>query len=468
MSHKPLSLSNLSLEFPHKICFKNFNCVINYGDHIAIIGINGGGKSSLLKILLQEIEQISSNITIGYIPQIIDDSLHLSGGQRFNQALTKVLALNPDILILDEPTNHLDIKNKAALLKMLNKFRGTLVVASHDLELLRSVTNIFWHIDNAKVNIFLGNYDNYVNQINSTLCNLEGELSRLSRQKKDIHHSLMQEQNRAAKSKQQGQKSMDNKKWPTVTSKTKALNAQESSGKKKIIIAQKKENLTEKLKELRLPEVISPKFRFNWEISANKTLVSIKNASIGYTKIILKDINLELFSHSRVAILGDNGSGKSTLIKAILDDKAVSRYGDWYSTKDVGYLDQHYSNLDQESSVLEIISQLVPSWNMEEIRNHLNDFLFHKTQEVNTKVKQLSGGEKVRLSLAKISANAPKLLILDEITNNLDLQARRHVIEVLKKYPGAMIVISHDYNFLQEIEIEDFYEIKEGNLLLRL
>ena len=144
-----------------------------------------------------------------------------------------------------------------------------------------------------------------------------------------------------------------------------------------------------------------------------------------------------------MAIRGDNGSGKTTLIKAILNDPSVLKSGDWHvpNREDIGYLDQHYGTLDPHKTVTETIHGLVPTWAHGEIRKHLNDFLFRKNEEVNAFVKTLSGGEKVRLSLAQIAAKTPRLLVLDEITNNLDLETRDHVIQVLKEYPGAMLVI---------------------------
>ena len=149
----------------------------------------------------------------------------------------------------------------------------------------------------------------------------------------------------------------------------------------------------------------------------------------------------------------------STIFKAILSDSKVICSGNWYVTKDIGYLDQHYNNLDLEKSVLENIASLAPHWNLQEIRRHLNDFLFMKNEEVNVLAKNLSGGEKVRLSLAMIAAKTPKLLLLDEITNNLDLETRQHVIEILKEYPGSLVVISHDEDFLKEIGIKDNFVI---------
>jgi ATPase subunit of ABC transporter with duplicated ATPase domains len=163
-----------------------------------------------------------------------------------------------------------------------------------------------------------------------------------------------------------------------------------------------------------------------------------------------------------VAFVGGNGSGKTTLARGILGDTNITKSGDWHmpNPRDVGYLDQHYRNLDLEKSAVEIIADVNPSWTPAEIRRRLNDFLFRKNEEVNAQIKNLSGGERVRLSLAKIAARPPKLLILDEITNNIDLETRDHVVKILRKYPAAMIIISHDEDFFDEIGIENKIEIK--------
>ena len=151
------------------------------------------------------------------------------------------------------------------------------------------------------------------------------------------------------------------------------------------------------------------------------------------------------------------------MIKAILDNESVIKSGNWHTPKvsDIGYLDQHYGTLSAEKTVLETIAELVPTWTHIEVRRHLNDFLFRKNEEVNALVRTLSGGEKARLSLAQIAAKTPKLLILDEITNNLDLETKEHVTQVLKAYPGAMIVISHEADFLEEIGINEVVDVNK-------
>lgn len=462
MSHKVIQIKDVDLSFPHKVCFENFSCQIQYGSRIAIIGRNGGGKSSLLKMIAAICNE--EGMVIGYVPQVIADYGELSGGQRLNEAITEALNVEPDILLLDEPTNHLDSRNRKNLMRMLQNYQGTIIIVSHDKELLRLCCNTLWHIDNGKVHIFSGKYDDYMHEIKLKRASIEGELELLSRQKREMHQKLMQEQQRSSKSKAKGQKSIDQRKWPTVVSHAKAGRAEETSGRKKAAIDKRRDDLTERLVDLRLPEIIVPKFSLEASDSGTTTLMQIANGSVAYFegKPILSGIHFSIQSGGRIAIAGENGSGKSTLIKAMLGDTGVYKTGDWFLVKqsDIGYLDQHYSTLNHNKSVLEVIADLVPDWSHAYIRKHLNDFLFRKNEEVNALVKTLSGGEKARLSLAQIAAKTPKLLILDEITNNLDLETKEHVVQVLKAYPGAMIVISHDSDFLEEIGVDEVVDVK--------
>ncbi|MDP3385800.1 MAG: ATP-binding cassette domain-containing protein, partial [Eubacteriales bacterium] len=456
MSHKPISFQNIGLSFPQKVCFEEFTTQIYPGSRIAIIGQNGSGKSTLLKMLQGMVEpsqgevHIPADIVFGYVPQVIEDFDSMSGGERLNESLTQSLALNPHVLLLDEPTNHLDLRNRRSLMRMLRNYRGTLIIVSHDVELLRTCVDALWHIENSQVHIFSGKYDDYMTEVSMKRASLEQDLSRLDRQKKDTHQALMKEQTRAAKSRAKGEKHIEQRKWPTVVSKAKAMKSAETSGRKKAAIDSKKQDLVQRLSELRLSEILKPKFSLTASDIRSKNLVSIENGACGYDASILQGINLSVGSQERLAIRGDNGSGKTTLLKAILGDSIVTKSGQWRipSPEDIGYLDQHYSTLDPQKSVLETIYDLVPTWPHAELRRHLNDFLFRKNEEVNALVSTLSGGEKARLSLAQIAAKTPRLLILDEITNNLDFETRDHVIQVLTEYPGAMIVISHDEAFL--------------------
>lgn len=240
MRHKPIQFKNLSLSFPHKTCFEDFNADILHSSRIAIIGRNGCGKSSLLKILQNTLEasngviKIPDDLRISYVPQVIDDFASCSGGERLNKVLTQALSTDPNVLLLDEPTNHLDQSNRRSLMRLLRSYTGTLIIVSHDVELLRHCVDTLWHIDNGKIHIFTGCYDNYLREINTQRASIEQELAKLARQKKDMHHSLMKEQSRAAKSRAKGEKSIAQRKWPTIVSNAKAQRSEETSGRKKL------------------------------------------------------------------------------------------------------------------------------------------------------------------------------------------------------------------------------------------
>jgi ATPase subunit of ABC transporter with duplicated ATPase domains len=149
-------------------------------------------------------------------------------------------------------------------------------------------------------------------------------------------------------------------------------------------------------------------------------------------------------------------------MKATLNDSQVTKAGVWDlpDISEIGYLDQHYNSLDSTKTVLETLTDLVPNKTYAQIRDLLNSFLFKKNEEVNKSVSILSGGERARLALAKIALQTPKLLLIDEITNNIDLETKEHVACVLKEYPGAMIIISHDPAFLEEIKITHYYQLQ--------
>ena len=216
-------------------------------------------------------------------------------------------------------------------------------------------------------------------------------------------------------------------------------------------------------------EKIIPKFSLSNERKGEGAVLSISEGTIGWQHHppLLEKISLHMNAKDRIAICGDNGSGKSTLIKAILNNPDVIKTGHWVMPKavNIGYLDQHYATLDPKKKVLEALSLLVPSWPYTEVRKHLNDFLFRKNEEINALTSQLSGGEKVRLSLAQIAASPRQLLILDEITNNLDLETKEHVIQVLQDYPGAMLLICHEDDFLSRLGITEYYHILNNSLV---
>lgn len=463
-----IQLIDLSLYFPEKICFEAFNYQIKSGERIALTGDNGSGKSCMLKIINKMmlpsdgLVKYNGKPTISYVPQLTHSEIKSSGAEQFNYSLTQALSQNPDILLLDEPTNHLDSKNRHSLFRLLEQFKGALIIASHDVNLLQNNDYCFWHFNHAKIELFEGSFVFFQQQNQLETHALENELEQLHRQKIQSHQALMQEQQRAKSSRLKGEKSIKQAKWPTIVSKSKALRAQLTTGKKQKALHENKAKIVQRLAELNTEDTIKPDFDLTVSAISSKAIVTINDGTVAYDgTIILKNININLYGQKRLAISGANGAGKSTLLKAIIEDTEIHKEGLWIipAKKDIGYLDQHYRQLNEKITVIETIQECRPDWNHQEIRKHLNKFLFRKNDQVYSLINTLSGGEKARLSLAQIAAVPPKLLIMDELTNNLDLRTRNHVITLLNEYPGPMIIVSHDTDFLEKINLDETYFI---------
>jgi ATPase subunit of ABC transporter with duplicated ATPase domains len=457
MTHHPIYIRNIALSFSEKICFEHFSAAIHPGNRIAITGSNGQGKSMLLKIIQGLFQPTSGTVNIpdalafAYVPQMIGEFSNLSGSERFLRALSHALALKPDVLCLDEPTNHLDIKNRRSLLAMLENTKSTLIVISHDRALLRCGFDKLWHIEEKKIHKFLGSFDDFEKLLKAHYEGLLAKKQSLKREHTEAHLNLMREQSRAKKKKAYGEKKYDGDKLALRSAQGRG---QLTANKNRKRLAEEAKTINEEYFSIRLPEIIKPNFVIYANIGQlNRPVISIVDGSCGYNEPIVSAINLQICPGEKLAITGPNGSGKTTLARAIMGHVAMSRQGKWTipPQSQIGYLDQHYGALDPELTPTRIIENEQPLWSRTQCREHLNNFLFRKNDEVNTKIGLLSGGEKARLSLALIATKTPTLLIVDEITNNLDMRTRQHVIEILNAYPGAIMAISHDDDFLRAI-----------------
>jgi ATPase subunit of ABC transporter with duplicated ATPase domains len=463
-----LQLQGVCLAFPHKTCFADFDAVLEWGQRIAIVGDNGSGKSSLLKMLHGSLTPQAGQVTradalrIGYVPQIVTDADTLSGGERINRALSRALAEQPDLLLLDEPSNHLDVDKRRALRRMLRHYPGAIVLVSHDLALLDDVCDSIWHIGQGKVQAFTGRYADYLLERTRQRHALEIQREALKREQQAVHAARMQEQERASKARVRGARGIAEHKWPTVKSVAKLARGNATAGRKQAAISAQQRALSEQLSALERPEIIVPRFQLTAALRTRSILLQISAGSVGYAQPVLSEIHLSLAQGERLALIGGNGSGKSTLAMAIAGVAPARRLaGDWLcpSATEIGYLDQHYAGLPCGVTVLGALRQVVPDWPLNRLRHFLGDFLFRADEAVRADVATLSGGERARLTLACLAARPPALLILDEMTNNLDLATRRHVIEALRDYPGAMMLISHDEPFLQELGDLRRYEV---------
>lgn len=470
MTHKPIVFHNVSFILPERACFTGLSLSVHHGQRIAIIGNNGAGKSSVLKMLINHIEpsagsiHVPEGVRLGYVPQLIQEDVALSGGQTFNYFLSGVLHTMPNVLLLDEPTNHLDHKNRASLVRMLTAFSHTLFVATHDEDLLLRGFDVIIYLDDGKARVFHGSYQDFKRKLSQDKTALVHKINELTKETKQAHRALMKEQKRAKSSRLMGEKNIERRKWPTIVSKSKMGRAQEASGRKRALLKEQRGELSEQLSKLRLPEVITPHFYVPPQINKNKVLISVVDGSVGYDSTLIEGIFFTVRAQERIAIVGDNACGKSTLLKALLGTINVSKTGMWSLpiAQDIGYLDQNYKNLDPTKTVLTTVWQARPDFSVQQIRHHLNNFLFRKNEEVHKIVSLLSGGERLRLSLCLIAARAPRVLLLDEITNNIDISTKNHVLDVLNHYPGAMIVVSHDTNFLASLRVERFFLLQDG------
>ncbi len=465
--HLPIEITDFELSVTGRILISDFSVTIYPGSKIGIIGDNGSGKSSLINAFYQAqftanpALNLASGITIGYVPQLISHD-SLSGGERFNHVLSQALANCPELLLLDEPTNHLDGNNRRALFKLLRHNSATMLIISHDPELLNNYVDCLWHVADGKVTVFNGGYSDYCQQLERQRSKLYRQIDELKVQQKQQHQSLMREQQRAKNSRLQGEKHISERKWPTITSGTKARRAETTAGKNSAKIRNSRQDIQQQLQNLWQPEELNYSFDLAG-FSSNNAVVTIVDGSCGYLAgdFALNNINLNLSGHARLALCGDNGSGKTTLLRAVTGNPQVWTAGEWLLPQlgEISYLDQHYNHIDDNATVLEMVSHANPDLTIAELRAFLNCFLFRKNEEVSKTGAMLSGGEKARLSLALIALRRPKLLIIDEISNNIDLTTRNHIIQVLRDYPGAMLIISHDREFLEQLAINDYYNL---------
>ena len=503
-----LQANKIERSFAGEVLFDNINLQVDERDRIALVGKNGAGKSTLLKILVGEEEPTSGeinkkkDISLSYLAQdsrfesentIYDEMLHvfddlrrteqqlrqmelemgeksgedldklmsdydrlsenfrqaggftyeadirailngfkfdesmwqmkiaeLSGGQNTRLALAKMLLEKPNLLVLDEPTNHLDIETIAWLENYLVNYSGALIIVSHDRYFLDKVATITLDLTKHSLDRYVGNYSRFVELKEQKLAT---EAKNYEKQQKEIA-ALEDFVNR---------------------------NLVRASTTKR---AQSRRKQLEKMERLDKPEAgkKSANMTFQSEKTSGNIVLTVENAAIGYDGEVLSEpINLDLRKMNAVAIVGPNGIGKSTFIKSIVDQipfiKGEKRFG---ANVEVGYYDQTQSKLTPSNTVLDELwndFKLTPEV---EIRNRLGAFLF-SGDDVKKSVGMLSGGEKARLLLAKLSMENNNFLILDEPTNHLDIDSKEVLENALIDFDGTLLFVSHDRYFINRV-----------------
>ncbi len=519
-----LQANKIERSFAGEVLFDNINLQVDERDRIALVGRNGAGKSTLLKILVGEEEPTSGeinkkkDISLSYLAQdsrfesentIYDEMLHvfddlrrtekqlrqmelemgeksgaeldklmadydrlsenfrqaggftyeadirailngfkfdesmwqmkiaeLSGGQNTRLALAKMLLEKPNLLVLDEPTNHLDIETIAWLENYLVNYSGALIIVSHDRYFLDKVATVTLDLTKHSLDRYVGNYSRFVEQKEQKLAT---EAKNYEKQQKEIA-ALEDFVNR---------------------------NLVRASTTKR---AQSRRKQLEKMERLDKPEAgkKSANMTFQSEKTSGNVVLTVENAAIGYDGEILSEpINLDLRKMNAVAIVGPNGIGKSTLIKSIVDQipfiKGEKRFG---ANVEVGYYDQTQSKLTPSNTVLDELwndFKLTPEV---EIRNRLGAFLF-TGDDVKKLVGMLSGGERARLLLAKLSMENNNFLILDEPTNHLDIDSKEVLENALIDFDGTLLFVSHDRYFINRVATH-ILELSENGSTLYL
>ncbi|MGD1997791.1 MAG: ABC-F family ATP-binding cassette domain-containing protein [Candidatus Dependentiae bacterium] len=386
----------------------------------------------------------------------------LSGGQQTVLGLVRLMATSPTVLLLDEPTNNLDTHHRQILYDFLADYKGALFIITHDTDFLRKWPRTIWSIDQEEVTQFDGAYEDFCQQQKELLQQKVTKKEDLQKEMARLKKAVEKEKVRAGAKVQQGRKKHADDK---IARRAAQERGEKSTGKAKGDLLEQQEELSKEIKKLFIPKEILPNFTLNLE-SEKHTDISVHDASIGYgDAIVVKDFAIAAPFGARIYIRGRNGSGKSTMIKALLSNPEVQRDGHWLLPKahQIGYLDQEYRIVEGHDTAVHAIKHCRPEWEERQIRAHLSTFLFRSNAEATTDTKKLSGGEKARLSLAMIAAQSPAVLLLDEITNNIDLETRTHCIQVLREYPGTIIAISHDEDFLDEIECDTGYELANGS-----
>lgn len=502
-----LSCNNISKSFGTDVIIKS--CSFNIEDHekAAIVGINGAGKSTLLKIITgiepadTGLVTLAKDKTLGYLSQqqnlnsdntIYDELLSvkqyildmeaqlrsienqmksaddtaletlmkkysdlnhefelnngyaykseitgvlkglgfaeedftlnvntLSGGQKTRVALGRLLLSKPDIILLDEPTNHLDMESISWLENYLLNYSGAVLIVAHDRYFLDKIVSKIIELDNGNATVFSGNYTDYASK-KAILRNMQ--LKEYLNQQREIKH---QEE---------------------VITKLKQFNREKS-----IKRAESREKMLNKMEFVDKPEILNDKMDIKLEpnvISGNDVL-TVDNLTKGFDGTVLFDnISFQIKRGERVALIGSNGTGKTTILKLINGIIPADSGSIYLGAKvNIGYYDQEHHVLDPDKTIFDEIRDAYPDLNNTQIRNTLAAFLF-TNEDVFKYIKDLSGGERGRVSLAKLMLSNANFLILDEPTNHLDITSKEILENALNSYTGTVLFVSHDRYFI--------------------
>ncbi|HJT74891.1 MAG TPA: ATP-binding cassette domain-containing protein, partial [Chitinophaga sp.] len=390
----------------------------------------------------------------------------LSGGQKTRVLLAGISIHQPEIVLLDEPSNHLDTFSRNILYDYITTTTQSLVVVSHDRTLL-NLLNTVCELSKWGITVYGGNYDFYAEQklIESEALNqdLKSREKALRKAKETERETMERQQKLDAR----GRKKQEKAGLPTISMNTFRNNAEKSTSRIKDVHTEKIAGISRELNELRkeLPGIDKMKMDFdNSTLHKGKVLLTAKNINFAYNDQLLwkQSLNFQVISGARIAIKGNNGSGKTTLIKMLLGRLRPTSGTLTRADVKAIYIDQDYSLINNQFNVYEQAQQFNSGALQEhEIKTRLNRFLFTK-EHWDKPCESLSGGEKMRLTLCSLTIGhqAPDIIILDEPTNNLDIQNIDILTAAVNEYEGTLLVVSHDEVFLKQIHVEDMISVE--------
>ncbi len=358
----------------------------------------------------------------------VDD---LSGGQRTKVLLCKLLLSQPDILLLDEPTNHLDEEHIVWLKQYLLDYENAFILISHDIPFLNDVVNLIYHVENASLTRYVGNYEEFMRVYEANKKQLEAAYDR---QQAEIN------------------------KLETFVAKNKARAA--TAG-----MARSRQKKLDRMDVIELAkDKPKPEFRFMVGKTSDKLIFETKDLVIGYDKPLSNKMNLNFERGMKVAIVGANGIGKTTLMRTLLGEiNELSGSIDFGSNRLTGYFKQEDKDMN-ENTCIDEVWQTFPAYTQYEVRRALAKCGL-TTKQLESKVKVLSGGEQAKVKLCKIMNTESNILFLDEPTNHLDVEAKDELQRALKEYKGAILMVCHEPEFYQDI-VSEVWDLSEYSTLI--
>jgi ATPase subunit of ABC transporter with duplicated ATPase domains len=455
---KFISLSNISFTYDNADkLFDGVSVTFNDTDKVAIIGDNGTGKTTLLKLLSGELSADSGKITRGatvYVLNQINAPDSKSGGERQSAELRKAFNSMADILLLDEPTNNLDATARTHFFDELHAYPFGAVIVSHDRELLRRVDKII-EIQNHNLRIYSGNYDFYVVQKEKEQANIRSQYTDVQKEIARLNNTMDIAQNTRQHHEAKQKKDMANSKRSRLAANSLKGKSQETEAKKRNII-HKKLNQQQELQHMLSAQMRDEKIKIPVPNKPfySKELVQIQNLDFAYgAHKIFHNFDFTMYGGTRVRLAGANGTGKSTLLKLICGELQQNS-GTIKTFGKIAYLNQDLSLLDKNKTIVDNI-MAIANTTKHEAHMIAANFGFRGDESIK-RVGVLSGGELLKATLAAVlGGNAqPDLLIMDEPTNNLEIKSIGILEDALNQYRGAILLVSHDEIFAQNIRVD--------------